>query len=310
MADSNGASENGASDNGASENKALLHVGVATTTVARDDLTLSVPVRRGDPTVLLLHGLAGYGGEWAALIGALPEDFGIIAPDQRGHGRSQADGSIDLAASRWVEDAIACIESSPAKRVTVVGQSMGGIVAMMLAAERPDLVHALVLIEAGLTPVGDDEVAGLQAWLDTWPPVFETKGAARRFFGKNERSTPAWVGGLVASDDGLRAAFDGPTMLAAIKELAGTDRSELWSRITVPTVVIRATQSALDDTDVQAMAAARPGAEMATIAGGHDLHLEEPEIVASVIARCAAEHEVEPDMGAPIIDTGDLSEEE
>lgn len=281
------------------QDRALRRVGLAPTTVQRPDVALAVPSRPGDPTVLVLHGLAGYGGEWTALIDELPDEFGVIAPDQRAHGRSHGEQPSDVSAQRWVDDAIACIEASAADRVTVVGQSMGGIVATMLAADRPDLVQALVLIEAGIAPLGGDDLSGLQSWLDSWPDVFATKGEARRFFGKDERSTPAWVGGLRPTNDGLQAAFDSSVMVAAITELAGDDRTELFASLTVPTLVIRATQSALDDADIAAMATAGPDAEMAIIAGGHDLHLEEPALIAAMIMRCALDAGVQADLGAP-----------
>lgn len=258
---------------------------VDVTSIERDGQTLSVRVRAGSPTVLLLHGLAGHGGEWAGVRHYLPDEVGVVMPDQRGHGESFTGGATDVAAATWVDDAVACIESFADAPVTVVGQSMGAIVATHLAAARADLVDNLVLIEGGMAAMTDEGFSGLAAWFDSWPRAFTTRREATKFFGADEASTKAWVDGLQPTDAGLRARFDQATMLQAMRELAGTDSWHQWASISIPTVIMRATSSAISDDDVEQMQTTRPDVEIVTIAGGHDLHLDEPEIVAGVIAR-------------------------
>jgi len=255
----------------------------------RGDGTLSVDVRSGEaghPTVLLLHGLAGYGGEWAGVRHFLPEEFGVIMPDQRGHGAS-FDGTTDLdvSAQCWVDDAVACVEACADGPVTIVGQSMGSLVATRVAGARPDLVDTLVLIEGGMAAMSDDDLVGLAAWFDSWPAAFSTRREATEFFGVDERSTKAWVDGLASTDAGFEPRFDAATMVATMQELAGTDSWELWKRITTPTVIMQASSSVISADDIDQMISLRPATELVTIAGGHDLHLDEPEIVAQIIAR-------------------------
>lgn len=258
-----------------------------TVVLERDDVTLSVTVRPGAPTVMLLHGLAGYAGEWAGVRHFLPDEFGVIIPDQRGHGASFDGGPIDVAADQWVDDAVACVETFANGPVTIVGQSMGSLVATRVAATHPELVDHLVLIEGGMAAMPDESLGGLQAWFDSWPDRFATRREAVDFFGAEAKSTKAWVDGLASTSDGFVGRFDPATMVETMRQLAGTDSWDLWKQVSAPTLVMRASTSAIDDEDIDEMLSRRPQVELVTIAGSHDLHLDEPEIVAGVIARMA-----------------------
>lgn len=98
----------------------------------------------GPAQLLALHGLTGHGQRWQQLSDQLPE-IAIAAPDLLGHGRSSwaAPWSIDanVAALAALLDGV---EQDP---VLVVGHSFGGGLAMHLAAVRPDLVAALLLLD-------------------------------------------------------------------------------------------------------------------------------------------------------------------
>jgi len=102
---------------------------------------------RGAETLLLVHGLASNAGFWRYNIQALAERYRVIAVDLPGYGRSEKSADYpytlsfyartlrDLAAELGVED------------LTVVGQSMGGQIAMVMALEYPDVVDRLVLVD-------------------------------------------------------------------------------------------------------------------------------------------------------------------
>jgi len=99
----------------------------------------------GGETVLLLHGYSDSGRSWDPVIAALPPDWRVLAPDQRGHGDSERPregyGVAQLAA-----DAAALLDAAGASRVTVVGHSMGSFVAQQLALDHPNRVERLVLV--------------------------------------------------------------------------------------------------------------------------------------------------------------------
>lgn len=119
----------------------------------------------GEP-VLLLHG-SGPGvsawANWRLVLPQLAQGFHVVAPDQLGFGATDrpADGRYGRAV--WTAHAAAVVEALDVGPVTVVGNSMGGSIALSLAAARPDLVARLVLM--GTTGVSFELPAGLdQVW--------------------------------------------------------------------------------------------------------------------------------------------------
>jgi pimeloyl-ACP methyl ester carboxylesterase len=108
--------------------------------------------------VLAIHGITSSSRTWPFLAAAL--DDPVFAPDLRGRGRSNdLPGPVGIA--QHAEDCVAVIEASGGVPLVVVGHSMGGFVATVLAARRPDLVRALVLVDGGLPFPPADEAATL-----------------------------------------------------------------------------------------------------------------------------------------------------
>jgi pimeloyl-ACP methyl ester carboxylesterase len=108
--------------------------------------------------VLAIHGITSSSRTWPFLAQAL--DNPVFAPDLRGRGRSNhLPGPVGIG--RHAEDCAAVVEATGAGPVIVVGHSMGGFVATVLAARRPDLVRALVLVDGGLPFPAADEAATL-----------------------------------------------------------------------------------------------------------------------------------------------------
>jgi pimeloyl-ACP methyl ester carboxylesterase len=98
--------------------------------------------------VLLLHGLAGSSRTWREIMPGLAAHHDVIAPDLLGHGESakpMGDYSLGAMAS-GLRDLLAILEVD---RVTVIGQSFGGGVAMQLAYQHPELCERLVLVASG-----------------------------------------------------------------------------------------------------------------------------------------------------------------
>jgi len=100
------------------------------------------------PALLLVHGMAGSSATWRAVMPALAADHLVLAPDLLGHGESAkpvGDYSLGAYAS-GLRDLLGALGVGP---VTVVGQSLGGGVAMQLAYQHPELVERLVLVSSG-----------------------------------------------------------------------------------------------------------------------------------------------------------------
>jgi pimeloyl-ACP methyl ester carboxylesterase len=100
------------------------------------------------PAVLLIHGMAGSSSTWREVMPLLARDHDVIAPDLLGHGESAkplGDYSLGAFAS-GLRDLLGALE---VERVTIVGQSLGGGIAMQLAYQHPELAERLVLVNSG-----------------------------------------------------------------------------------------------------------------------------------------------------------------
>lgn len=98
----------------------------------------------GKPPLLLLHGYTDNGLCWTAVARHFEPDYDVIMPDARGHGQTR--GPVEnMAVDLLAADAAALIEALNLNRPAVLGHSMGGMQALALAANHPDLVRAAVL---------------------------------------------------------------------------------------------------------------------------------------------------------------------
>lgn len=109
--------------------------------------------RADGPVAILLHGLGSDADAWELVGPGLGRRFRVIALDARGHGRSDWATSYELTDFR--DDVVAAMDTLGALAAAVVGHSLGGLVAYLLAATHPDRVRALVL-EDMPTPVPAD----------------------------------------------------------------------------------------------------------------------------------------------------------
>ncbi|MEA2482844.1 MAG: hypothetical protein QOC55_791 [Thermoleophilaceae bacterium] len=189
------------------------------------------------PAAVFLHGLAGHGSEWDRLQERIP----ARAPDLRAYG----------SRDEYVADVVGLLEGRPQM---LIGQSLGGHTAMLVAARHPELVTRLVVIEA--SPARDaDAPQRVRAFFTAQPGAY------------GQRVDPG------------RAA-------ATVEELAPRDWWDEWGAIRCPTLVIRGERGAVDPSEAERMQAENPHATLAVIANaGHDVHLDQPEALASAIER-------------------------
>jgi pimeloyl-ACP methyl ester carboxylesterase len=200
--------------------------------------------------ILLLHGLAGHVGEWDDLTPRLLADgHRVVSYDARGHGESTRRPE-NVTRAACVEDAATLIEELSLAPVTLVGQSLGGHTAMLLASARPDLVRSLTLIEAGPAGRDPDLPSVIATWLADWHPE------------------------------------DRAVMVGSIAELATNDYWREWSGIRCPTLLIQGQDGTMRATEPADMLASRPTATHHTLipGAGHDVHLDQPERLYEAIA--------------------------
>ncbi len=117
----------------------------------------------GAPPVLLLHGLGSVGADWRFQFDALAgAGYRVLAPDLRGFGRSSAPPEVTVPA--MAGDMVHLLARLGAVPAHVVGLSMGGVVALQLAIDHPEVVRRLVLVNtfARLRP---QSLSGWFYWL-------------------------------------------------------------------------------------------------------------------------------------------------
>jgi PAS domain S-box-containing protein len=133
---------------------------VRETTTSSDGTTISYRVfGEGPHTIVLVHGWMVSGAVYDPIIGAL-EGLGarVVVPDLRGAGESEP-GASGYAIDRYVEDVAAVLEALGEGPVDMVGHSMGGQIAQVVAARHPARVSRLALVcpvPASGIPLPDD----------------------------------------------------------------------------------------------------------------------------------------------------------
>ncbi len=102
-------------------------------------------------TLLLVHGISGSSTTWRHIAPLLAQNHRVIAPDLLGHGRSDKPrGDYSLgAAAVWLRD---FLDELGVARVTVVGQSLGGGIAMQFAHQHRERCDRVILIGGGVGP--------------------------------------------------------------------------------------------------------------------------------------------------------------
>jgi pimeloyl-ACP methyl ester carboxylesterase len=107
------------------------------------------PADGADPPVLLLHG-SGPGvsalANWRPIIPALSKHRRVIAPDQLGFGGTATGEQRTYGREAWTEHALAVLDTLDVPQVDIIGNSMGGAIALSLAAARPEAVRRVVLM--------------------------------------------------------------------------------------------------------------------------------------------------------------------
>lgn len=243
----------------------------------RDGVGLSCLDHGGPgPSVLLLHGLGGYAREWDATASRLSDAYRVVVPEQRGHGRSER-WPGDVSPEAFVDDAEMWIGELGLAPAVLVGQSLGGLTALLLAAEHRSLVRGVVLVEA--TPEADPGApARLRAWLDSWPVPFASRRDAGNFFGGQGAGPDAWAAGLDERPDGLWPSFDPVVIVDVLAKASGRSYWDQWSRITCPALVVRGQSGWMSEGETRRMIELLPGARLTEIPdAGHDVHLDQPD---------------------------------
>ncbi|WP_328299551.1 alpha/beta hydrolase [Streptomyces sp. NBC_00435] len=240
-----------------------------------DDRTLSYLDFGGAGRPLLaLHGGLSEGAHFTALAAALADEWRVIAPDQRGHGDSGL--APEYSREGYVADAAALLEHlAPGGPVPVLGFSLGGINAYHLAAARPDLVSALVNVDA---PVESPRQDGPSFWdfLHALPYTAPTREELVAALGPLGEGIGPFLRPL---DDGAgwRLPFHPGATLATLAEGDGS-RWDVWLASSCPALLIHGLRSDVLPRELaDAMVARRPGTSYVGLDTEHFVPFQDPE---------------------------------
>lgn len=222
------------------------------------------------PTVVIVHGAMDRGASFGRVARQL-DDLHVVRYDRRGYGRS-ADlgvGSLD----DHVADLLAVVDERP---VTVFGHSIGGVIALVAAGRRPDLIRSVLAYEAPTpwapwwptrtTPLADDPADEAEA--------FMVRAIGERFWNR----LPARIRADRRSE--------GSALLADMASIEGGPVLDP-ATIEVPVVVAAGAETTWWHARAAAeLAAALPDAVHTTVAGaGHGVHLTHPTATAHLVRR-------------------------
>ena len=236
---------------------------------------------RGSP-VLFLHGLGGHAGEWTETASWLTKTHRVLALEVRGHGHSER-RPPDVSPEAQIDDVAFVIEQLAGGPVALVGHSLGGLIALVVAAQRPELVHALVLAEAfpGDGGEGEEAAASIAESLRRWPVPFKTRDAAASFFTarfESEAAGEVWASGLEHTAEGWRPRFEIDVMAETMRGMLERPTWQDWEALRCPVLVARAGHGLLDAYTVRRMRTRQPSVQIVELPDAqHDLHLDSPE---------------------------------
>jgi pimeloyl-ACP methyl ester carboxylesterase len=240
------------------------------------------------PPVVLLHGITDNGACWTRLARDLEADYDLIMPDARGHGRSAVPEAGYRSEDR-AADAVALIAALGLDRPVVLGHSMGGLTAALVAADAPERIRGAILEDpAFISPEGWASPM-LTEWRAQHQVALAWSDAEMIASGRAEH--PGWPDEIFPA--WARAKLE--TSLHAFDwfVLPPTDFHAVVARIGVPTLLVTGEPSlgAVVPAAVAAELGARnPLLRVAHVPGaGHCIRYEQPEQYTAVVRAFLAE---------------------
>jgi 3-oxoadipate enol-lactonase len=233
------------------------------------------------PPVVLIHGLGGSANVWQGVIGALQQHHHCIALDLRGHGRSQGRGKFSIEG--WAQDVQRLIAHLELPPVTLVGHSMGTLIAQELARSAPDIIDELVL------------VGGISYFEPATADAYRQRADAVEAEGMDVL-VDAWLAGAVSP----RSHATQPGMVGLLRELFLRNEPQHYAKacraladaervprdeIGQPTLIVagshdRSTPIAM----AEELKGSIPVSRIKVISGvGHWMPLEDPDAIASAM---------------------------
>lgn len=255
--------------------------------------------RRGDPDgdlVLCVHGLSGNLRSFDRIAGALAEaGRDVVAVDLRGRGRSEVTPPGTYGVPAHAADVIAVADALEADAFDLVGWSMGGLIGIQVAALAPERLRWLTIIDhaGAMDPSAVDAIGRGLARLDAVVPSPEDYVGAIRSIGVIDPWSPLWDDVYRYELGEVDGGWSPTTDRAACEEdldVEAVDRvRSLWSALTMPTLLVRATAPLnggfiVPEATLADLRAAVPGLEVAEVGTNHFTVMDDPAAADAIVA--------------------------
>ncbi len=255
------------------------------------DVRLNYFVTGEGTPVTLLHGFTQSGRTWHEVIAAMPAGRRWVVPDLRGHGLTRMAPEAPCTMDACTADLVMLWDDLGIERTHLVGYSMGGRLALHIAAKRPERILSLLTIgaHAGLDEearqgrrMGDEALArrieqeGLEPFVNYW-------GSLPLFAGL-ERRGPSFVAQLRAE----RMSNTVAGLAASLRGMGAGVMEPLWSDLARTAVPCTFVAGQLDHgyvASARRLAASVPNGRVEVVLrAGHAVHQERPEAFARVLS--------------------------
>jgi len=257
-----------------------------------DDVRLYYESDGTGPPLLFVHGLGSSTRDWFGQVEPFAEQYRVLRVDLRGHGRSDRPAG-PYHIPQFARDVAGFLRRLDAASAHVVGLSMGGMVALQLAADAPALVRSLV-------PVNSPADTRLQTWGDVW--FYLARRTAVQLLGMRR------VGRLLArrlfvkpDQEELRQEFvrrwaenDKQCYLWSVDAIMGWHIEERLPSMRMPTLLVSSEHDYTPVTEKNRIAARMPRADLAVVEDArHALPVERPEAFNALLRQFLARVEAE-----------------
>lgn len=250
--------------------------------------------------VLCMHGLTRNSADFAELAKHLQTGYDVICADQRGRGRSDYDSdSSHYQPAVYVQDMFKLLDHLQLDDVVLIGTSMGGLMAMAMAAMHPERVRAITLNDIGpeVDPTGLKRImayAGKMPPVNSWAEAVEQTRAvnAIAFPNYNDNDWQRFASKLyVENESGVPTlAYDPSISTPIASDDSAAVPADLWpvfeSLSNIPLLAIRgASSDILSSECIARMKTIHPGMGSVEVPKrGHAPMLDEPEAIQAIDA--------------------------
>ncbi len=239
----------------------------------------------GQP-LIIMHGLFGSGDNWRSIARMMEPHYQSIVVDMRNHGRSPHDPEMNFQV--MADDILELMTDLKLEKVSLLGHSMGGKVAMQFSFLHPDLVEKLIVVDIApkYYPPHHDVVIEAIESIDPKQLTdrMEAENAMARFLGNDQATIQFLMKNLARlPEGGFEWKPNMPVIIDAYYHLMeDVSPTEPFSG---PVLFIRGEKSRyILDEDIPQIKTLFPNSSLVTISGaGHWVHADAPEMFTKAV---------------------------